>query len=101
MTYRVIITREAETDLRTSYRYILSQAPRAARDWIRRVRQCAKSLARRPERWPLATASASFSQPFRQLFFCTGNRGIDRCFFVVLGQTVYILHTRDGSMLLL
>jgi len=99
MTYRVIITREAETDLRTSYRYILSQAPRAARDWIRRVRQCAKSLARRPERCPLAPESASFSQPIRELFFGTGNRGIYRFLFVVLGQSVYILHARDGSML--
>ena len=99
MTYRVIITPEAEADLRTNYRYIRSQAPRAARDWIRRARQCAKSLARRPERCPLASESASFSQPIRELFFGTGNRGTYRFLFVVLGQSVYILHARDGSML--
>ena len=99
MTYRVIITPEAEADLRTNYRYIRSQAPRAARDWIRRARQCAKSLARRPERCPLAPESASFSQPIRELFFGTGNRGTYRFLFVVLGQSVYILHVRHGSML--
>ena len=37
MTYRVIVTPAAESDLRTAYRYIRSQAPRAARDWIRRA----------------------------------------------------------------
>jgi hypothetical protein len=53
MTYRVIVTPAAENDLRTAYRYIRSQAPRAARDWIRRARQSAKSLGRHPERCPL------------------------------------------------
>jgi plasmid stabilization system protein ParE len=44
MTYRVIVTPAAESDLRAAYRYIRRQAPRAAHDWIRRARQCAKSL---------------------------------------------------------
>src|SRR6266700_3371409 len=47
MTYRVIFTAEAETDLRTAYRYIRSQAPGAALDWTRRARKSANSLARR------------------------------------------------------
>ena len=42
MIYRVIITPEAETDLRTAYHYIRSYAPHAARDWIRRARQAAQ-----------------------------------------------------------
>jgi plasmid stabilization system protein ParE len=99
MTYRVIITPEAENDLRTAYRYIRSQAPAAARDWIRRARQSAKSLARRPERCPLAPESASFDEPIRELFFGSGNRGTYRFLFVVLNKTVYILHVRHGSML--
>ncbi len=99
MTYRVIFTFQAETDLRSIYRYIRSQAPRPARDWIRRARQCAKSLAHRPERCPLAPESASFNQPIRELFFGTGNRGTYRFLFVVLDKSVYILHVRHGSML--
>src|SRR6266851_9222615 len=74
MIYHVIITPEAETDLRTSYCYIRKQAPRAAGDWIRRARQCGKSLARRPARCPLAPENASFEKPIRELFFGTGNR---------------------------
>jgi plasmid stabilization system protein ParE len=99
MTYRVIVTPAAESDLSTTYRYIRSQAPRAARDWIRRARQSAKSLARHPERCPLAPESTSFDQPIRELFFGSGNRGTYRFLFVVLDKSVYILHVRHGSML--
>ena len=99
MTYRVIFTPEAETDLRTAYRYIRSQAPRAARDWIKRARKSANGLAHRPERCPLAPESTSFDEPIRELFFGTGNRGTYRFLFVVLDQSVYILHVRHGSML--
>ncbi|MGA9528674.1 MAG: type II toxin-antitoxin system RelE/ParE family toxin [Terriglobales bacterium] len=101
MTYRVIVTPDAENDLRTAYRYIRNQAPRAARDWIRRARQTAKSLARHPERCPMAPESASFDHPVRELFFGAGNRGTYRLLFVVLEEekSVYLLHIRHGSML--
>jgi plasmid stabilization system protein ParE len=99
MTHRVIVTPAAENDLRTAYRYIRSQAPRAARDWIRRARLSAKSLARHPERCPLAPESVSFNLPIRELLFGSGNRGTYRFLFVVLDQSVYILHVRHGSML--
>jgi plasmid stabilization system protein ParE len=101
MIYRVIVTPEAESDLRAAYRYIRSQAPHAARDWIRRARQTAKTLARHPERCPLAPESASFDQPIRELLFGSGNRGTYRFLFVVFAEeeSVYILHVRHGSML--
>jgi plasmid stabilization system protein ParE len=101
MTYRVIVTPAAENDLRTAYRYIRSQAPRAARDWIRRARQSAKSLGRHPERCPLAPENESFDQPIRELLFGSGNRGTYRFLFVVFEEekSVYILHVRHGSML--
>ncbi|MFZ0800474.1 MAG: type II toxin-antitoxin system RelE/ParE family toxin [Terriglobales bacterium] len=101
MTYRVIVTPAAESDLRTAYRYIRGQAPRAAREWIRRARQAAKSLAHHPERCPMAPESVSFDQPIRELFFGSANRGTYRFLFVVFGEgkSVYILHVRHGSML--
>ncbi len=101
MTYRVIVTPAAESDLRTTYRYIRSQAPRAARDWIRRARRTARSLAHHPERCPMAPESASFDQPIRELLFGSGNRGTYRFLFVVFAEekSVYILHVRHGSML--
>jgi plasmid stabilization system protein ParE len=99
MTYRVVITIEAETDLRAAYRYIRSYAPDAARNWIRRARQSARSLARRPGRCPLAPESASFDQPIRELLFGTGNRGTYRFLFVLIDRLVYVVHVRHGSVL--
>ncbi len=99
MIYRVVITPDAESDLRTAYRYIRSYAPSAARNWVRRARQAARSLARRPERCPLAPESASFDQPIRELLFGTGNRGTYRLLFVVLDESVFVVHVRHGSML--
>lgn len=99
MTYRVVLTPEAESDLRTVYRYIRKQAPRAARDWIRRARQSIKTLSHHPERCPLAPESISFDEPIRELLFGTGNRGTYRFLFAVLGKSVFILHVRHGSML--
>lgn len=98
-TYRVVLTPEAEADLRTVYRYIRKHAPRAARDWIRRARQSIKTLSHHPDRCPLAPESNSFDQPIRELLFGTGNRGTYRFLFAVLGKSVYILHIRHGSML--
>ena len=101
MTYRVIVTPVAESDLRTAYRYLRSHAPRAARDWMRRARRAARSLAQHPERCPMAPESASFEQPIRELLFGSGNRGTYRFLFVVFAEeeSVYILHVRHGSML--
>ena len=101
MTYRVIIMPRAESDLRTIYGYIRDQAPRAASNWLKRARQAAKSLARYPERCPFAPESASFDEPIRQLLFGSGSRGTYRFLFTVLEDTVYVLHVRHGSMLLL
>src|SRR5271169_3151356 len=99
MTYRVIVTPAAESDLRRAYRYIRNDAPRAARDWIRRARQSARSLAHHPERCPMAPETASFGQPIRELFFGSGNRGTYRFLFVVFEEekSVYVLHVRHGS----
>ena len=99
MKYRVVITPRAKDDLKTVYGYIRDRAPREARDWMKRARQAAKSLARHPRRCPLAPESDSFDEPIRQLFFGSGNRGTYRFLFVVLGDAVYVLHVRHGSML--
>jgi plasmid stabilization system protein ParE len=98
MTYRVILTPEAEDDLRTAYRYIRSRAPRAAREWLRRARQSIKTLSHHPERCPLAPESASFDESIRELLFGVGNRGTYRFLFIVDAKRVYILHIRHGSM---
>ena len=97
--YRVILTPEADADLRRAYRYIRAAAPKAAREWIRRARRGLSSLSHHPERCPLAPESISFEAPIRELLFGTGNRGTYRCLFTTIAGTVYVLHVRHGSML--
>jgi plasmid stabilization system protein ParE len=99
MNYRVVITPDAETDLRTIWRFIRREAPFAARQWIRSARARAKSLELHPERCPLAPEYESFRQPIRQLLFGSGNRGTYRLLFEITDRTVYVLHVRHGSRL--
>jgi plasmid stabilization system protein ParE len=98
VTLRVIITPNAEDELRAAYRYIRDRAPDAARGWVKGARTKIKSLAHDPERAPLAPESVSFENPIRELFYGSGNRGTYRILFTVLGQQVYVLHFRHGSM---
>ena len=100
MKYRVVVTPEAENDLRTVYHYIRKRgAPQSARVWISGARKRIKSLARYPERTPLAPESASFLDPIRELLYGSGNRGTYRILFTIIGRTVFVLHVRHGSML--
>jgi len=99
MTYRVIVTPEAEAGLRAAYEFIRARAPRAARDWVRRARQAMRSLSRYPERCAFAPESETLGEPIRELLFGAGSRGTYRILFVVIGQTVYVVNFRHGSML--
>jgi len=74
-------------------------APDAARAWVKGIRQKIRSLANNLERAPLAPETISFEEPIREVFYGSGNRGTYRIWFAVLGQQVYSLHVRHGSML--
>jgi plasmid stabilization system protein ParE len=97
MTFAVIVTPSAEHDLRQAYRCIRRDSPSAAARWIRTARKSIKSLASNPDRCPLAPESRSFEEPIRELFLSSGKRGTYRALFVVLRDTVYLLHVRHGS----
>ena len=98
MTYRVVVTPDAEQDLRRAYRYIRGEAPAAASRWIKGARKSIKTLASNPERCPFAPESRAFQEPIRELLYGKGNRGTYRILFVVLAEAVYVLHVRHGSM---
>ena len=99
MRYRVIVTPQAESELRSTHNYIRKHAPDAARTWIRGVRREIRSLTRFPERAPLAQESSSFQEPIREILYGRGNRGTYRILFIVIEKSVFILHVRHGSML--
>jgi len=98
--YDLVVTPEAENDLRTIYHYIRKRgAPQSARAWIAGARKRIKTLAQHPERNALAPESASFPEPIRELLYGTGNRGTYRILFTIIERTVFVLHVRHGSML--
>jgi plasmid stabilization system protein ParE len=99
VTCRVTVTPNAEAELRAAYRYIRKQAPDAALAWVKGARQRLRSLAQHPERAARAPESISFEEPIREVFYGSGNRGTYRILFTVIGQDVYVLHFRHGSML--
>ena len=100
MPYRVIVTPEAESDLRKIYTYIRGQgSPEAARTWLHGARQKIKSLARQPERAGMARESGSFPERLRELLYGHGNRGTYRIIFVIIDLSVFVLHVRHGSRL--
>ncbi len=100
MKYRVIVTPQAEQDLRVTYSYIRKRGSlTAARTWLATIRRRMKTLAQHPERAAMAPESASFEEPIRELLYGSGNRGTYRILFVVLDGTVFVLHVRHGSML--
>src|SRR5206468_12718009 len=96
LAYRVILTPEAEADLRTAYRYIRRHAPHAAREWIQHARKSVKSLSHHPIPCPLARESGSFDEAIGELFFGTVNRGTYRILFTGIGKSAYILHVRHA-----
>lgn len=95
---RVVVTPQAEKDIRAIYSRIRLEAPVAAARWRKEMRACIKTLARFPERSSLAPESETFNEPIRQMLYGRGNRGTYRILFSILEKTVFVLHVRHGSM---
>lgn len=88
MNRRVIITPNAERDIRDIYRRIRDTAPNAARRWREGIRAQIKTLAKFPERATLAPESETFDEAIRQLLYGKDNRGTYRILFTILKNTV-------------
>ena len=100
MKYRIVITPEAESDLRKACSFIRKQgAPLAARRWIAGARKAIKTLANLPERTPLAPEAPALNEPIRELLYGTGQRGTYRIIYTIIDNCVFVLHVRYGSML--
>jgi plasmid stabilization system protein ParE len=99
MRYRVVITPAANGDLRRAFRYIRQHAPDAARAWLTGARERIQSLEQNPQRARLAPESSTFGEDIRELFHGRGNRGTYRILFVILEDSVFVLHVRHGAML--
>ena len=98
MIYRVVVTLEAKRNLRDAYWFIRRDSPGAASRWVKGIRRSIRELSRLPGRCPVVSESREFREPIRELLYGSGNRGTYRILFVIVENTVFVLHVRHGSM---
>lgn len=99
MAYKVIIQKQAESDIVSAFNFIVERgAPEAAGRWFLNIRAEIKSLSDKPERFPLAPEADKLGFEIRQLHY--GKRsGTYRILFRILKETreVHILAVRHGA----
>jgi plasmid stabilization system protein ParE len=95
MTYQVVLTDRAARDLDEAYRWCAEQAPEAAVGWYNGFLDALNSLARNPERCPVAAEARKLSVEIRQLLY--GRQRSYRALFFVRQQTVVVLHIRHTA----
>lgn len=97
MRYRVTIHPDAERELKEAYEWLREESPEAAERWRRGLLKKAATLARFPERCPLAPEAEKLGEDMRQLLYGRRKGSRYRLFFIVEGDTVTVLHIRHGA----
>lgn len=92
MVYEVRTTESAEIELEEAYAWIHNSSPLNAERWRNELLEKAASLERFPERCPIAPESKGARHEIRQLV-----HGIYRVLFVIIRETVFVLHVRHGA----
>jgi plasmid stabilization system protein ParE len=93
MAHKVVITPEAEGDLRAIGDYIVAQhAPEAARRFVQSLRRRIAALRTFPDGYGLAPEAQAVSVELRQLI-----HGMYRILYTVEGNTVTIHAVRHGA----
>lgn len=97
MIYRVIITENAKSNLRSYYLHAAQHAPLTAARWLNRFEQSIATLSADPQRCAVAAESAVVEGEIRQLLVGK-RRSIFRVLFTITGDEVQVLHIRRGTM---
>ena len=92
MSYEVITTQKAESDIEAAYQWIASYSPEKARLWFFDVQEAIESLANFPFRCPLAPESVTFGLEVRHLLIEKY-----RVLFRLDDETVYVMHVRHSA----
>ena len=97
MSYRVVITANAKSNVREYYERAAKHAPDTAANWLNRFHAALQTLAFQPDRCPLAAENSLVEQEVRQFNF--GKRvGTYRALFTIADEEVRILHIRRAAM---
>jgi plasmid stabilization system protein ParE len=96
MTFRVETTVAAEQDAGAALDWLLSEhAGDAGMRWFLALQDAIASLAKFPERCPLAPENLSFPFEVRHLFYGHAPH-VYRILFTIEDKTVRVLHIRHG-----
>lgn len=101
MTYRVVFTARARTDVVEQFRYLLDRSPTAAARWYAGIEKAVGKLTTLPERHPIAQdETEKLGITLRQMLY--GRRpSVFRILFSIEGDTVtlhYVPHIARGPI---
>ncbi|MBX3277959.1 MAG: type II toxin-antitoxin system RelE/ParE family toxin [Acidobacteria bacterium] len=92
MSYSVILTDEAEEDLKAAARWVAQHSPEKATIWYFDITEAIESLRNFPLRCPLAPESKTFATQIRHLLFDR-----HRILFIIEDENVYVLRVRHQA----
>jgi len=92
MSYQVVTTQQAESEIETAYLWTKNYSPEKAMLWYFDVQEAIESLANFPARCPLAPESVTFGQEIRHLLI-----GKYRILFHIDDEAVYVTHVRHSA----
>ena len=97
MTFQVLLHPDAERELRAAHAWFEEQSPAAAERWRQGLLKKAATLARFPERCPLAPEAATLGENVRQLLYGRRAASRYRLLFIIEKGTVTVLHILHGK----
>ena len=92
--FKVIVTPNAQDDIRKRFAWLEEEGPVHAERWIREIRERILGLETLPESHAVAPESDLFECDIRQLLVGRGTPW--RVFFTIDGDRVQVLHVRHG-----
>jgi plasmid stabilization system protein ParE len=102
MTYHVVITQRAERDMSAAVSWWAAErSVEQAKRWLAGLDQELQTLARSPERCPLAAENGQFPHQLRELHYGLSRRPTHRAIFTVADDLVLVLAVRHGAQDLL
>lgn len=92
--FKVVLTPNAQDDIRKAFAWIEEEDPIHAEEWIREVQARIVGLEILPESHAIAPEREAFERDIRQLLVGRGTPW--RVFFTIDGNQVQVLHVRHG-----
>jgi plasmid stabilization system protein ParE len=92
MSFKVVVEKEAEEDMKDAVHWIAQYSPDKATLWYFDATEAIESLENFPARCPLAPESNKFGAEIRHLIF-----GKYRILFIIEDEIVYVLRVRHQA----